>query len=35
MVKNDVIIDRWEKFTGRKAVLLNGERRESEDTNLG
>ena len=25
----DVIIDRWEKFTGRKAVLLNGERAES------
>lgn len=24
----DVIIDRWEKFTGRKAVLLNGERAE-------
>lgn len=31
----DVIIDRWEKFTGRKAVLLNGERRESESSNLG
>lgn len=28
MVKNDVIVDRWEKFTGRKAVLLNGERAE-------
>lgn len=22
----DVIVDRWEKFTGKKAVLLNGER---------
>lgn len=31
----DVIVDRWEKFTGRKAVLLNGERRESESSNLG
>ena len=30
MVKNNVIIDRWEKFTGRKAVLLNGKRTEPE-----
>lgn len=26
----DVIIDRWEKFTGERAVLLNGEERQTE-----
>lgn len=29
----DVIIDRWEKFTGRKAVLINGEDRATEEGN--
>lgn len=24
----DVIVDRWEKFTGKKAVLINGEEKE-------
>lgn len=24
----DVIINRWEKYTGKKAVLLNGEKQE-------
>jgi hypothetical protein len=26
----DVIVDRWEKFTGERAVLLNGEERQTE-----
>lgn len=29
----DVIIDRWETFTGERAVLLNGEDRETEEGN--
>ena len=30
----DRIIDRWEKFTGEKAVLLNGDRENPEDAQM-
>lgn len=30
----DCIIDRWEKFTGQKAVLLSGNREDSQDAEM-